>query len=211
MNNIWFSSDFHYHHKNIVRGTTSWLNDESKGQASVNRTRDFNTLEEHDETIVNNINQLVKENDILYCLGDWSFGGHEQIKIFREQLNCKEIHLIFGNHDQHITSIDSEYRKLFASCEYYKELNLKIDCIKSGIYGKQTFVLSHYSMQVWNKSHKNSIHLFGHSHGTLQGIGRSMDVGVDTNNLFPYHIDEILFKMKDIKAEIIDHHNKNTN
>jgi len=134
MKNIWFFSDPHYNHKNIVRGTTSWeISDNNSG---VNKLRDFDTLEEHNETLIKNINSLVKYDDEVYCLGDWSFGGHEQIKKFRDRLECMSIHLIFGNHDQHITPIDSQYRKLFASCDYYKELELKINSEKSGKYGK---------------------------------------------------------------------------
>ena len=135
---------------------------------------------------------------------------HENIKKFREQLNCQEIHLIFGNHDQHITPVDSPYRSLFASCSYVKELKLNIDR-KYGIVGKQMIFLSHYGHRVWNKSHHGAIHLFGHSHGTLPMFGKSMDVGVDTNNLYPYHLDEIMDIMFKRKVEIIDHHNKNTN
>ena len=204
MKNIYFTSDTHYGHKNIVRGTTEW-------EGTVDRCRDFDTIEEHNEALIKSINTLVKHNDILYHLGDWSFGGHENIKKFRDRLECREIHLIFGNHDQHIEPIDSIYRESFTSCNHKLELNLKIDCIRTNKFGKQLFFLSHYSHQVWNKSHHGAIHLFGHSHGTLQGIGKSMDVGVDTNNLYPYHMDEILDKMKNIKTEIVDHHNKNTN
>lgn len=204
MKNIYFTSDTHYGHKNIVKGTTSW-------EGTVDRCRDFDTIEEHNEALIKSINTLVKHNDILYHLGDWSFGGHENIKKFRDRLECGEIHLIFGNHDQHIEPIDSIYRESFTSCNHKLELNLKIDCIRTNKFGKQLFFLSHYSHQVWNKSHHGAIHLFGHSHGTLQGIGKSMDVGVDTNDLYPYHMDEILDKMKNIKTEIVDHHNKNTN
>ena len=50
--NIWFSSDFHYHHKNICSGTSKW-GDES-------RTRPFETLEDMDNTIVEHINKKVK-------------------------------------------------------------------------------------------------------------------------------------------------------
>lgn len=209
--NVWFSSDPHFHHKNIVRGITSWGEDLNKGIHSVQRTRDFDTLEEHDEALVSTWNSVIKENDELWCLGDWSFGGHEQIKVFRNQLKCKNIHLIFGNHDQHIEPIDSPYRKLFSSVQYVKQFYLKIDSEISGKYGKLGFFLSHYSHQVWNKSHHGNIHLFGHSHGTLQGIGRSMDVGVDTHNLYPYNLDEIIYLMKDIPIGIVDHHNQNTN
>lgn len=48
-------------------------------------------------------------------------------------------------------------------------------------------------------------------YGSLKGIGKSMDVGVDTNNLYPYHLDEIIEIMKNIKPELVDHHNQNTN
>ena len=82
---------------------------------------------------------------------------------------------------------------------------------KYGVVGKQKFFLSHYSHQIWNKSHHNSIHLFGHSHGSLEGIGKSMDVGVDTNNLYPYHLDEIMEIMVHKQVKIVDHHNQNTN
>ena len=183
MQNIWFSSDTHYHHKNIVRGTSSWSDEENDGSShSRQSTRDFDTLEEHDDELVKVFNGLIKPNDILYHLGDWSFGGHEQIKLFRNRLQCKNIHLIFGNHDQHIEPISSPYRELFSSCNHYLELSLKLGTERSGKYGKTRFCLSHYSHRVWNKSHHGSIHLYGHSHGTLPGFGKSMDVGVDTNN-----------------------------
>ena len=32
----------------------------------------------------------------------WSFNGFDKIIEFRNRLNCKNIHLILGNHDTHI-------------------------------------------------------------------------------------------------------------
>lgn len=214
MQNIWFTSDPHYHHKNIVRGTTEWDMQEalSNGVFTENRVRDFDTLEEHDEALIKAWNSVVKTGDTLYCLGDWSFGGMEQIEKFRLRLNCSTVHLILGNHDQHIEPINSPYRDLFSSCGYYKELELSLDP-KWGQINKKKFriCLFHYGMRVWNKSHHGAIHLYGHSHGTLPGFGRSMDVGVDTHDLYPYHLDEILELMLPIKTPVVDHHNKKTN
>jgi len=198
--NSWFTSDTHYGHKNIVRGTSEW---ENKDNAQ--RVRDFDTMEEHNDALVKSINSVVKEDDELWHLGDWSFGGKDNIKIFRDRLKCKNIHLIFGNHDQHIEPLNSLYRELFKSCQYVKNLSFKKDGIKTNLF------LSHYSHQVWAKSNHDTIHLFGHSHGSLKGIGKSMDVGVDTNNLYPYHLEEIIYIMKDISVEFIDHHNILTN
>jgi calcineurin-like phosphoesterase family protein len=208
-NNIYFTSDTHYFHRNIVRGTTSW--EQFQEGSSHQSTRDFDTIEEHNDALVNNINGMVKENDTLYHLGDWSFGGADKIKEFRDRLQCKNIHLILGNHDQHIEKVSSIYRELFSSVNHVIEISMKIDSMKSGMYGKTRFFMSHYSHQVWNQSHHGTIHLFGHSHGSLKGIGRSMDIGVDTNNMYPYHLDEILDVMKGIPIHILDHHTQNTN
>lgn len=199
MSNIWVTSDTHFHHKNIVRGVTAWDLSKRENESHLS-TRDFDTLEEHDILLVNNINSVVEANDVLWHLGDWSFGGAEQIQIFRERLNCNNINLVFGNHDQHIENPKRGYQHLFNSLQYYKELSI----------GKQMFVLSHYAFRVWNKYSKGSMHLYGHSHGSLlDANNRSMDVGIDTNNLMPYNIDEIFNKL--IKRDIhsIDHHNTN--
>jgi calcineurin-like phosphoesterase family protein len=128
--------------------------------------------------LVDGINKYVKEDDVLYHLGDWSFGGVQNILQFRKYIVCKNIHLILGNHDQHI--VDKEVKfddtsfnpfELFSSVQ--DVLHLKL--------GKTEVFLSHYSHRVWNGSHKGVIHLYGHSHGSIPDYGRSMDVGVDVS------------------------------
>lgn len=212
--NTWFSSDFHYNHKNIVRGTSEWEDVNSQ------RTRNFQTLEEHNEILIKNINNSVKKDDTLYFLGDWSFGGIDAIWNFRKQLNCQNIHLIYGNHDHHIEKNsnyiipenDIDYyetlfnermantescrtinlQSLFKSVSHYKELKIN----------KRHFILCHFAMRVWNKSYKGSIMLYGHSHGTLDQLQpeftsptwigdsyfiknyKTMDVGIDTHKDF---------------------------
>lgn len=92
---IWFTSDTHYNHKNRCRGVSTWANKETT-------TRDFETLEQMNNEIVERINKFVDQDDILYHLGDWSFGGIESIWQFRQRIICKNVHLITGNHDDHI-------------------------------------------------------------------------------------------------------------
>jgi calcineurin-like phosphoesterase family protein len=95
--NIFFCSDPHYGHSGIVMGTSNW--DNKSG------CRPFDTIEDMNSVLVNNINSVVGKNDILFCLGDWSFGSYKtgdnitNIKKFREQIECENVHLIFGNHD----------------------------------------------------------------------------------------------------------------
>lgn len=193
----YFTSDTHWNHKNIVRGTTGW------GETN-QRCRDFDTLEEHNTQIIQNINKLVGYSDVLYHLGDWSFGGFDSIKKFRDQLHCRTIHLIYGNHDHHIERNKDGCQSLFASVQYYKEL---------GGVGAH-IILSHYAMRVWNESHHGAWMLFGHSHGTLKDdyLYKTMDVGMDTNDLKPYHFSEIQNIMD--KRQIllgVDHHSQSTN
>lgn len=196
MQNVWFTSDTHFCHKNIVRGTTTWTNPRG--------CRDFDTTEDHDKRIIESINGLVKPEDILYHLGDWSFGGHENIRKSRAAIKCKTIHLVLGNHDHHIAPLDSPYRSLFASVNQVSKLAFR----KDHKFTKQKIFMSHYAHMVWENSSHGAIHLFGHSHGTLKNpIGKSMDVGVDTHDYYPYHLDEILEIMEGKPIEQIDHHN----
>jgi len=50
-------------------------------------------------------------------------------------------------------------------------------------------------MQVWDRSNHGSWHLFGHTHGKLKGIGRSLDVGVDCTDYVPLSLDMVAEKM----------------
>ena len=86
---LWFTSDTHYNHANICSATTQWVNPVT--------LRDFKSLEHMNAYLVGNINELVGQDDILFHLGDWSFGGFESIQKFRDQIVCKNIHLILGD------------------------------------------------------------------------------------------------------------------
>jgi len=198
--NIWFTSDTHFGHTNIAGPkVSSW-----KGGY-----RNFNSVQEMNDTLVRNINDVVGEDDILYHLGDWSFGGVHNIYYFRKSLICKNIHLMLGNHDQHITNKDIKFHDTsFNPMDLFES----VQNVFTGKIGSREFHLSHYSHQVWPASHKGVIHLFGHSHGSLKGLGKSMDVGVDTHPEFrPYHINEIFKIMDKINVKFIDHHESDTN
>ena len=89
----WISSDSHYGHTNICGGVSTWKS---------GMCRDFPTLEKMNAAIVKTINDNVMQDDTFYHLGDWSFGGIDNIWNFYNQLYCRNIILIPGNHDTHI-------------------------------------------------------------------------------------------------------------
>lgn len=203
---IFFTSDTHYSHANICSATTSWA--EGEGY-----TRKFDSLEEMNGTLVSNINEAVRENDILFHLGDWSFGGFDKIAEFRNRINCKNIHLILGNHDHHIERNKEDIRSLFSSVNRYLELQVKYN-VNTPIYGMVNLVLMHYPIASWNKMNEGWIHLHGHVHLPSDkriAQGKAMDVGVEGNDLKPVSLDDVLrLKERPIKNLCLpkDHHEK---
>jgi len=197
---VWITSDTHYHHKNICRGVTNWRTQDVK--IPMDQTRNFQDLDEMDSVIINNINQKVGPNDTLIHLGDVAFGGFEKIGEFLDRLVCKNVHLVLGNHDQHITKNRENIRDRFLSVSNYLEVS--IDDVN--------FVLCHYPYASWNKLGKGSIHLHGHVHFSAKdkwGKGKRLDVGMDGNGYFPYKITEIVHMMdrRQIRSEMdLDHH-----
>lgn len=201
---IWFFSDPHYNHKNICRGTTNWRT--KNGEIPIDNTRDFKTLDEMNAAIVNNINAVANQDDLLICLGDWSFGGFDSIQNFYNRLICKNIHLILGNHDEHIEKNKSNIQRLFLSVNNYVELEID----------NNNFVLCHYPIASWHGLNKSVMHLHGHCHLSSDnrfGKGKRIDVGMDGHPEFrPYNLKEILtiLNKRPILSDIaIDHHIEN--
>jgi calcineurin-like phosphoesterase family protein len=223
---IWFSSDFHYGHKNICRGVSEWT-------GRLENTRDFKTLEEMNDAIVDGINSVVQQNDILYFLGDWSFGGVDNVWNLRKRIPCKTIHFVLGNHEQQIKknpeialpatdriildALDIPYeadarlnyvhlQDLFTSVNYYREIEID----------KQIFVLSHYPMEEWfEMDRKGGIMLHGHCHHTIDNctdntVYKRMDIGIDWKEFRPYSVEEITGRMykRKLKKHINEVNNK---
>jgi len=178
--NVWITSDTHYSHKNICRGVTAWRTKE--GEIPVSQTRDFATIEKMNSSIVNNINEVVGQDDMLIHLGDWSFGGFEQVREFWDRIICKNIHLVLGNHDHHIENNRDGSQGIFKSVSHYNTLEI----------GQFKFRLMHYPISSWDGLGKGVMHLHGHCHlpnNLKLSKGQRMDVGMDGHTEFrPYNV-----------------------
>lgn len=126
----------------------------------------------HDDPLLDAINETVGEHDRLFHLGDFvDYRGSSYLakcKRYRERIRCKNLHLVWGNHDQ------PELAGLFSSA--HLRLTLFI--------GKQELTLSHYAMAIWPHIQRGAWHLYGHSHGTAEALldelmpgRRALDVG----------------------------------
>ena len=73
---IYLISDTHFDHENIIRYCH----------------RPFNSKYEMNKCLIENWNNTVNKNDVVYFLGDWGYGkGHRPISYWKRQLNGKII------------------------------------------------------------------------------------------------------------------------
>lgn len=168
---IWFTSDLHLGHGNILRHQPN---------------RPWDDVESMNEALIGNINELVSEQDVLYILGDFSFKVKQaQAMELREGIRCRNVHLVRGNHDCGWNGTSA-----FKTVTDYVEL--KTDSRK--------IVMSHYPFLEWNGSRRGwSVMLHGHQHNDAgyneanieAGILR-FDVGVDANDFKPVSLDTVL-------------------
>ena len=181
LDNVFVTADHHFGHDNI----RNFCN------------RPFNTVEDMDEILIKKWNERVGTDGVVYHLGDFTLGRYAEN--YFKQLNGF-IHIIPGGHDSRWMARDTYAKYTSASgesiciCPPILEIGVKV----FGVSRPLTIVMCHYAMRVWNKSHYGSMHLYGHSHGRLPGLGRSMDVGVDAHNFYPISLREVLDELQRI-------------
>lgn len=138
MPETFYVADLHFGHKNSLAFDN----------------RPWTTIEEQDAAIIENWNNQVGYNDIVYILGDVSWYNATKTNEIFSQLNGEK-HLIIGNHDGKLLR-NVEFRNYFAEICNYKEIGK----------GKDMIVLSHYPIPFFNQQHVGTTHLYGHVHTT---------------------------------------------
>lgn len=154
---LYFTSDEHYGHKNVIK----YCN------------RPFADTEEMDYYLITKHNELVKGNDTVIHVGDFTLMGLNPALEYISKLNGSHIFLQ-GSHDY-----------------WLEKSNLPLIQIWEKKVHDVYLVACHYAMRTWPRSHYNSWQLFGHSHGNLNGIGKQYDVGVDNNDFTPVSFEKL--------------------
>lgn len=184
MSNIFVTSDNHYFHKNIMKFCP--------------QTRPFTDIGDMTEKMILAHNRVVRPEDDVYFLGDFSFGNATQTRDVIHRLNGR-LHLVYGNHDR-VIECNHDIQKLFTSVQDYKFLKV----------GDKELAMFHYPIDgEWRNSHRGSYHIHGHLHNSTplhQQKYRRMDVGIDTRigTHAPYEISEVFDLLKN--KEIFKHH-----
>jgi calcineurin-like phosphoesterase family protein len=159
-----------------------WIADEHYWHKLLAKIRGFDDPSAMNEVLIKNSNLVVRPKDVVIHVGDFSLGNKSQTEELLRRLNGYHI-IIPGDHDKILSQIKSN---LF---------ELRPPIFKVEVEGIQ-IINCHYIMMIWPRSHFGSWHVFAHTHGRLKGVGKSHDVGVDNNNLFPISFGELKKIMK---------------
>lgn len=169
---VFMTSDSHFFHRNIIESCNRPFKDE----------HDMN------DSLVENWNSVVKDDSIVFHLGDFAWGGVNKWKEIRERLNG-HIVLVIGNHDF------KNGPKCFDDLFDYAAQQLYVR-----IGGKQVF-LNHFPLLcysgVYREPEDQTWAMHGHVHlgpNSLRGLDvprmeylypTQYDVGVDMNDYTP--------------------------
>ena len=184
MSKIYFTSDLHFGHENVIR-----FDD-----------RPFASVEEMDAELIRRWNAKVDRGDLVYVLGDmiWKTKNDDALNIIKS-LNGQII-LIKGNHDRFLSN--AKAKNALAAVKDYDDI-----CVMLEDGTTRRCVLSHYFIPMYNGHRYQGIHLHGHSHFTdeadfeidlaeqlnNQGIRNEIyNVGCMYWNYEPVTLDEIL-------------------
>lgn len=178
MTNTWFISDTHFGHTNILT---------FKGDGDT-PLRPFKTIEEHDETLVDNWNRLINPKDRVYHMGDVVI--HRRCLPILNRLNGRK-KLIKGNHD---------IFKLKDYTPYFE------DIVAYRTYPEHGLIFSHipvYREQLTPNKGRWRYNLHGHTHwnmvtdGTNTPDPRYINLCVEHTNYNPVSFDDILERTKE--------------
>lgn len=164
---VFFTADLHLNHN----------------KEFIYKARGFNSVEEMNFSIIENINKNVKFDDEIWILGDLLLGDSlSGVKLLKEINGYK--HIIFGNH---CTLRRQEYYKYLLRTEIHGYADLVR-------FKKQSLYLSHYPVIMSNGNEKVPVCLHGHTHSSnpLEYIQfNCINVGLDAWDCRPVHIDTI--------------------
>ena len=178
MGNIWLTSDWHFNHSKDF----------------IYKPRGFKTVQEMNFNIINNFNQLVKYDDIVYCLGDCMLEDNIKGIHCMQQLNCQNIKIIPGNH-----CTDTRIN-------LYKQYGFEVIGYATPLkYKGYHFYLSHYptitsNLDIDKPLNRRTINLCGHVHTQDKFLdmnkGLIYHVELDAHNNYPVLIDDIIEDIK---------------
>ena len=167
MRNIWVTSDTHFGHENILKFK------DRDGKP----VRDFESVEEMNETMVDRWNSVVKKGDKVYHLGDVFFGPKDDFKSLWPRLNGSK-RLVVGNHDD---------IKFLSSGGFFPKVSMWRLFTEFGLL--LTHTPQHQSALTGKR--KGLLNVHGHIHQNLSPEGPYKCVCVEQTNYTPVNLEDL--------------------
>lgn len=199
--NVHFVSDLHMGHDR------EWLY----------KARGYNSIQEHDEGIIERWNKQVAPHDVVWSLGDFIFlkGAEERMDKIIRRLNFSTLYIINGNHVAGTKQLKEKHGRRYA-LEDGRIVEFRND-YEEIIVDNRGMVLCHYPIVSFNGQGGGNIHVHGHCHNKLQGteIGnllykaRILDVGIEAFGR-PISFKEVVDIVDKRGIVTFDHHSAET-
>lgn len=179
-NEVWFVGDLHLGHKNIITF-------KDNGGKLI---RPFESIEAHDEALIDNFNALVKDEDRVYFFGDLVMKRSQLPTLARFKGRKK---LLKGNHD--ILGL-KDYMPYFEDISAYR------------IYPDLNLICSHIPVHPGQLMHRFKCNVHGHLHANKVRFPLGKDKESDEFdpryiNICPEHTDFKPVNLEDIKLKIL--------
>ena len=174
------------------------------------KARGFNSIKEHDETIISNWNEMIAPDDTIYMFGDLMMGTDRSGGL--EKLSRLNGHIILtrGNHDT-----DSKFNDYLTCDNVCAELSARDVFSKMIKVGKWSFLGCHWSTMVGDTLHGMHGHKFFCLHGHTHSKDRFQffehgcyNVAMDAHNCRPVNVKEIqsdiIQKMEEMRKKSVE-------
>ena len=178
----YITSDLHWGHKNIM------------SFCPVSRARFRNDVDYMNQAMVQEWNDLIEPEDLVYILGDVAFLPAPKAIEYMRRLNGRKI-LVQGNHDRKLLQ-DAGFRGCFEEIHHYLDIN----------YNGTKCVMLHYPIAEWDQMHRGAVHFHGHLHGGISGMEqyRCRDMGIDATGVIAVLMEDAIRDA--MRGEIKGHH-----
>jgi len=134
------------------------------------------SIDEMNKNIIDTWNSVVPYYGTVFHLGDVGFFNDNNDNLIYQLHGL--IVLIRGNHDR---KMSPSFKRRFAEIVTYKVIQFE----------DINITLHHRPLNYWKGIEENHWHLHGHTHGEYLRNGKTIDVGVDTNDYKPYSMEDM--------------------
>ena len=166
MRDIFIISDTHFGHANMLKFTDSTTGARVRPQ--------WESVDDMDNHMITQWNSVVKDNDIVYHLGDVYIGGNRGVTILPQLRGRKR--LILGNHDN---GKDQNLHRHFEKIMMWR------------MFPEFDVLLSHVPVHPGTLGFKINYNIHGHTHVNDVDDPRYFNVCVEKIDYTPISIEEI--------------------